>query len=38
MDRQLTINLYAEQKAKNRFPGPKVGSIDAPNNSAGNWE
>ena len=38
LDRQLIINLRADQIAKNRYPGPKVGSIDAPNNNAGNWE
>ena len=38
MDRQLVVNLKADQIAKNRFPGPKVGSIEAPNNNAGNWE
>ncbi len=38
MDRQLIINLNAERKDIGRYPGLKVGSIDAPNNNAGNWE
>ena len=38
LDRQLIINLKADKKAGNRFPGMRVGSIDAPNNNAGNWE
>ena len=38
MDRQLIVNLKAENIAMNRYPGRKVGSIDNPNNSAGNWE
>ena len=38
MDHQLIVNLKADRKAMNRYPGTKVGSIDAPNNNAGNWE
>ena len=38
LDRQLIINLKAEKVAMNRYPGLRVGSIEAPNNSAGNWE
>lgn len=38
LDRQLIINLNAEREDTGRFPGLKVGSIDAPNNNAGNWE
>jgi len=38
MDRQLIINLKAEKIDLNRYPGLRVGSIEAPNNSAGNWE
>jgi len=38
MDRQLIINLNADKKLMNRYPGLKVGSIEAPNNNAGNWE
>ena len=38
LDRQLVVNLNAEKKSMNRFPGLRVGSIEAPNNNAGNWE
>ena len=38
LDNQLRINLDAEREDTGRFPGLKVGSIDAPNNNAGNWE
>ena len=38
LDRQLIINLNAEREDTGRYPGLKVGSIDAPNNNAGNWE
>ena len=38
LDRQLVINLKADRIAINRYPGLKVGSIEAPNNNAGNWE
>jgi hypothetical protein len=38
MDRQLIVNLNEERKITNRYPGLKVGSIDQPNNNAGNWE
>ena len=38
MDRQLVVNLKADRVAANRFPGLRVGSIEAPNNNAGNWE
>lgn len=38
MDRQLIINLKADKIAMNRYPGLRVGSIEAPNNNAGNWE
>ena len=38
LDRQLIINLRAEKIDMNRYPGLRVGSIDAPNNNAGNWE
>lgn len=36
--RQLIINIVAERNEQGRYPGLKVGSIDAPNNNAGNWE
>lgn len=38
LDNQLRINLDAERTDTGRYPGLKVGSIDAPNNNAGNWE
>lgn len=38
LDRQLQINLYAEREDLGRYEGLMVGSIDAPNNNAGNWE
>lgn len=42
MDHQLLVNLNAEKgpsdEFPNRYPGYKVGSIDQPNNNAGNWE
>lgn len=38
MDHQLTVNLIAEREDTGRYPGWMVGSIDNPNNNAGNWE
>lgn len=38
LDNQLRINLDADRKAQNRFEGLQVGSINTPNNNAGNWE
>ncbi|MCR5520062.1 MAG: hypothetical protein K6F21_06990 [Bacteroidales bacterium] len=38
LDNQLRINLDAERRDQNRYEGLQVGSIDAPNNNAGNWE
>ncbi|MBR2134843.1 MAG: hypothetical protein IJ855_01285 [Bacteroidales bacterium] len=38
MDHQLLVNLKSERDKMNKFPGLKVGSIDNPNNTAGNWE
>lgn len=38
MDNQLRINLDAEQRDMNRYEGLQVGSVNAPNNNAGNWE
>ncbi len=38
LDHQLLVNLYHERVDTGRYPGLKVGSIDAPNNNAGNWE
>lgn len=38
LDNQLRINIDAERKDQNRYPGLQVGSVTAPNNNAGNWE
>ncbi len=38
LNNQLRINLDSEQEDKGRYKGLMVGSIDAPNNNAGNWE
>lgn len=38
LNHQLIVNLNAERKDTGRYPGLKVGSVDAPNNNAGNWE
>ena len=38
LDKQLQINLFAEREELGRYNGLMVGSIDAPNNNAGNWE
>jgi len=38
MDRQLLINLNDDRKKSNKYHGLKVGSVETPNNNAGNWE
>jgi len=38
LERQLIVNLNEDRKKSSRYPGLKVGSVDAPNNNAGNWE
>ena len=38
MDHQLLVNLYYERVETDRYPGLQVGSIENPNNHAGNWE
>ncbi|MCI1720564.1 MAG: hypothetical protein LKM37_06075 [Bacteroidales bacterium] len=38
MNHQLIVNLNAERTETDRYPGVQVGSVDAPNNNAGNWE
>jgi len=38
LDNQLRINLDAERRDQNKYEGLQVGSIEAPNNNAGNWE
>lgn len=38
LDNQLRINLDAQCEDRGQYKGLKVGSIDIPNNNAGNWE
>lgn len=38
LERQLIVNLNSDREMAGRYPGLRVGSIDAPNNNAGNWE
>lgn len=38
MDRQLIINLNDQREKSNQYVGLMVGSVNAPNNNAGNWE
>lgn len=38
LERQELINLQDEKEKLEKYPGLKVGSIDEPNNNAGNWE
>ena len=38
LNNQLRINLDAEREDQGKYKGLQVGSIDAPNNNAGNWE
>ncbi len=38
LERQYIINLKCEAEDTGKYPGLKVGSVDAPNNNAGNWE
>ncbi|MDD3273445.1 MAG: hypothetical protein PHV46_05285 [Bacteroidales bacterium] len=38
LNRQLLINLKSDREMVDKYPGLKVGSIEAPNNNAGNWE
>ncbi|MBR4520409.1 MAG: hypothetical protein IKO63_03255 [Paludibacteraceae bacterium] len=37
-DKQELVNLIDKEKKLEHYPGLKVGSIEAPNNNAGNWE
>jgi hypothetical protein len=37
-DKQELVNLIDKEKKLDHYPGLKVGSVDAPNNNAGNWE
>lgn len=38
LKRQLIVNLKSDKETINKYPGIKVGSVDSPNNNAGNWE
>lgn len=38
LNRQEMINAIDLQEKLTKFPGLKVGSVDEPNNNAGNWE
>lgn len=38
MDHQLIVNLNDERQSTNQYEGLMVGSVNAPNNNAGNWE
>ncbi len=38
LDRQELINLIDKANQMEKFAGLKVGSVEAPNNNAGNWE
>jgi hypothetical protein len=38
INKQETLNAIDLQKKLMKYPGLKVGSIEEPNNFAGNWE
>ena len=38
LDRQLVVNKNDDDIKSNRYPGLKVGSVESPNNNAGNWK
>lgn len=38
LDHQERVNLIDKEQKLEHYPGLKVGSIEAPNNNAGNWE
>ncbi|KAA6349546.1 hypothetical protein EZS27_003057 [termite gut metagenome] len=38
LDKQEVINIIDLQTKLNRYPGLMVGSLETPNNNAGNWE
>lgn len=38
LNRQELLNVIDVQEKLNKYPGLKVGSIEEPNNNAGNWE
>ena len=37
-DKQELVNLIDKEQKLDHYAGLKVGSIEAPNNNAGNWE
>lgn len=37
-DKQELVNLIDKEEKLDHYPGLKVGSVEAPNNNAGNWE
>ena len=38
LDNQERVNLIDKEEKLEHYPGLKVGSVEAPNNNAGNWE
>ena len=38
LDNQERVNLIDKETKLEHYPGLKIGSIEAPNNNAGNWE
>ena len=38
LNKQELVNLIDKEEKLDHYPGLKVGSVDAPNNNAGNWE
>lgn len=38
LNQQLLVNLNYERTSTDRYPGLQVGSVENPNNNAGNWE
>jgi hypothetical protein len=38
LNRQELVNLKDQQTKLEKYNGLKVGSVDEPNNNAGNWE
>ncbi len=38
LDKQELVNLIDKETKLEHYPGLKIGSVEAPNNNAGNWE
>ena len=38
LNKQELVNLIDKEEKLDHYPGLKMGSVDAPNNNAGNWE